>query len=167
MRLRGRVSWAGGYGSTSHVLNQMENLRIQSTLGQLGSNARKSPEIAGNRISEVHLALSGSLQGAFERIDALSDGRMILRGWVLIDEDASTEIGIRAFCKGREISVDRLQRKLRPDIAESLGRQDIAKERSASRFLLRKRPAQKGAQAFVIVFDEAAKAAVLPGVQGL
>jgi exopolysaccharide production protein ExoZ len=152
------------YGSASSILDEIQNRRIRSTLNQLGPTAMTSPDAASARIAATRLALPASFQGAFERIDALPDGRVIFRGWALSADDPSQEIKIRVFCGGREVEVERYQRKMRTDIARSLGREDVASRRIGFTAFASRRGCLEGAQAFVIAFDELGKAAVLPGV---
>jgi exopolysaccharide production protein ExoZ len=155
------------YGSVTHVFDEIQNRRIRSTLGQLGPSALSSPNAANARIAATQLALPSSFQGAFERVDPLQDGRVVLRGWAFSGDNPSEDIKVRAFCGGREFGIERYQRRMRTDIARSLGREDVAGRRFGFALFAPRQGCPTGSRAFVIAFDEAGRAAVLPGEHGL
>jgi hypothetical protein len=155
------------YGSVTHVLDEIQNRRIRSTLDQLGPSALSSPDAASARIAATHLALPSSFQGAFERVDPHQDGRVVLRGWAFRGDNPSEDIKVRVFCGGRELGIERYQRRMRTDIARSLGREDIAGRRFGFALFVPRQGCPTGSRAFVIAFDEAGRAAVLPGEHDL
>jgi exopolysaccharide production protein ExoZ len=160
------VSFLGlaSYGSITNIKDRTQNDRIKNTLEHLGPKARMTPDAASARIAETQLAVPSSFRGAFERVDHVEDGRIILRGWALSGSDASEDIKLRAFCNGRQIGIERHQRKMRRDIADVLGRNDATTKRFGFTLLVSQQACPKGAQVFVVAFDEAGKAAVLPGL---
>jgi len=155
------------YGSVVHILDGLRDDRIRSTLRTLGPKAQTSPEAASARISETGLSAPNGLHGVFEQADAVADDKVVYRGWATTEGGAADDIAFRAFCSNRQIGIVWHQRKLRPDIAESLGRQDLAKKRIGFTLFVAQQACPKGSKAFVIGFDAAGRAAVLSGVNGL
>jgi hypothetical protein len=151
------------FGSVTHLAAAAQTGRIQSTLALLGPEARKDPNTAAARIAETQMGLPVGFRGAFERTDPLPDGDVVLRGWALSASDASEAMVFRIFCGNRQISIKRHQRKMRRDIAEALGREDAATHRFGFTLLTSQKACPKPAEAFIMVFDSAGKAAVLPG----
>jgi exopolysaccharide production protein ExoZ len=152
------------YGSVTSVLDTIQNRNVRNTLNQLGRPALRSPEAATARVAELGIGLASSFRGAFERIDHVADGRAVLRGWAFDGQDLSDAIMVRAFCRGRGIPVERVSRRLRPDVAETLGRQDLATRRFGFTLLVQESGCSKGSQVFVVAFDRLGHAGVLPGL---
>jgi hypothetical protein len=71
---------------------------------------------------------------------------------------------VRAFLRAPAIPVERVSRRLRPDVAETLDRQDLATRRFGFTLLVQESGCSKGSQVFVIAFDRLGHAGVLPGL---
>jgi peptidoglycan/LPS O-acetylase OafA/YrhL len=150
------------YGAVTSIRDGLQNKRINETLAQIGGTALAHAEAARAKLGELPAALPQPVQGALEAMDRLSDGRIVLRGWVLT-EDSPDDISFRAFCAGRPVTLERIRRRLRQDLVESLGRPDLAKSRIGFSLVAPPPSCRPGTPIFTIAFDRDGRAAVLPG----
>jgi peptidoglycan/LPS O-acetylase OafA/YrhL len=150
------------YGVVTSIRDGLQNQRIDETLAQIGGTALVHADAVREKLIELPTALPQPVQGALEAMDRLPDGRIVLRGWVLT-EDSPDTISFRAFCAGRPIALERIRRRLRPDLVESLGRPDLAKIRIGFSLVAPPPSCPSGTQIFAIAFDRDGRAAVLPG----
>jgi hypothetical protein len=152
------------FGSVIGIREGLHSSRIEATLGRLGTKALASAEAASARIAELGLALPPSVTGTFERIDALPMRQVALRGWVLDREAPSERFRVIAFCGGRRIEPAVTPHRWRPDVVQSLGRDDLRKARIGFTMIpVTKLSCAPTATLFVIAFNESGNAAVLSG----
>jgi exopolysaccharide production protein ExoZ len=149
------------YGALDTAVKERRARQEQAILARLPAASLGDPDAARAAVAAAGLA-GGSLRGEVGEVQRLEDGALVVRGWLLDAEDPGRELSVAVFHNGVQVASARPRRR-RPDVAESLGRSDLASARIG--FGLGTLPVrcQAGREVVVLGLDLAGAATVLPG----